>query len=779
MTTRVAMYKRLPEIYRIRDEEQSPAGQLDAYVDLFDKVHGAVRDNIESLGRDTFIESCADWVVPYIADLLGTSHLSGDPWTLRADVARTINHRRRKGTMGAIESLAHTLTKWAVHTVEMRDGLVWNQHINHQRPDAGGTPPLTLLKHLGDARRGGTVSLRDPALLSLLNTPFDPFAHVADVKPSSGWNGLYNLPNLGIFLWRLKEYTVTRTRPGQIFPAVAIPPRNPVVASDALFSVRVELHPQSEPMVLFNTHRFRADDEPPNITSIDAVPGPMPSARLSENTPAGRPENYVEIVPYPDATVPLKISHLGLSLQIPQTVFTATAPWHFRGANLCAWETGLQPPLAAHEIAIDPDRGRMVLGAIGTTAAVEANAIISGLYVSPTHGFSGPVGAQPIPRQASPALWQEAVPIVVIVDTLNTPAFTLANALLNLPTQTLTQALIIEIKDSLVHELDISTLAGTTIELGLATLRLNRSLWIRAADGERPVVRLKKPLAFRPHDVLSAGAPGVMDSLMVRLEGIYLTRDKASFPANTSLIARAALNQLHIQDCTLDPSGYIALNNNRAAILPSMRLDNTNGFVAANEILAFDQSPEIILENSISGPLAIDDDYSLNVINSIIDAGGTLETTAPALALGSATGNPELSWGPALTVDGLTCFGRTRVTSASGKGGIWVHALQVLDTQKGCIKNSWFADTNNRLPSNHACLNGSQADLHFVAETFGKSGYAQITRDSDLRILNQGPKDDEMGAFGFLLNSHKWKNISIRFREYMPVGIRPVLIAVT
>ena len=415
---------------------------------------------------------------------------------------------------------------------------------------------------------------------------------------------------------------------------------------------------------------------------------------------------------------------------------------------------------------------------MGALASDEADDIVSGLYASPTHGFSGPVGAQPIPRQASPTTWLDVAPLIVTVDPLNNAASTLPAALSNL--QLRAQPLIIEIKDSLVHELDLTTIAGTSNELGLQTLRLNRSLWIRAADGERPVIRLKQPLAFRPHDVLGAGAPAIMDSLMVHLEGIYLTRDKASFPANTPLIARAALNQLHIQDCTLDPGGYVALNNIRTPISQSMRLDNTNGFVAPNELLAFDQTPEIILENSISGPLAIDDDYSLNIINSIIDAGGTLETAAPgALAVGAATGNADLTWGPSLTVDGLTCFGRMRVTSASGKGGIWVHALQVLDNQSGCIKNSWFADALNRLPSNHACLHQSQSDLHFVAQTFGQPGYAQISRDSDFRILEQGPNDDEMGAFGFLLNSHKWKNINIRFREYMPVGIRPVLIAVT
>ena len=36
-----------------------------------------------------------------------------------------------------------------------------------------------------------------------------------------------------------------------------------------------------------------------------------------------------------------------------------------------------------------------------------------------------------------------------------------------------------------------------------------------------------------------------------------------------------------------------------------------------------------------------------------------------------------------------------------------------------------------------------------------------------------------MGAFGFLLNAHKWKNIGIRLREFMPVGRRALLVPVT
>src|SRR5207247_19315 len=87
MHGRVPLYGRLPEIYRIKDEEQSPPLQLKSYLALVESVFGAVHENIESLYHDLFIETCDDWVIPYIGDLLGTSHLAGDPWTLRADVA--------------------------------------------------------------------------------------------------------------------------------------------------------------------------------------------------------------------------------------------------------------------------------------------------------------------------------------------------------------------------------------------------------------------------------------------------------------------------------------------------------------------------------------------------------------------------------------------------------------------------------------------------------------------------------------------------------------------
>jgi hypothetical protein len=46
-------------------------------------------------------------------------------------------------------------------------------------------------------------------------------------------------------------------------------------------------------------------------------------------------------------------------------------------------------------------------------------------------------------------------------------------------------------------------------------------------------------------------------------------------------------------------------------------------------------------------------------------------------------------------------------------------------------------------------------------------------------VLENGPNNDQMGAFGYLLEAHKWRNLQARLREYMPAGTRPEIIPVT
>ena len=257
------LFQRLPEVLRQRDAEGTPPGQLQALVDAMDSVFVALRRRVEQQYDDLFIDTCDDWVVPYLADLVGTSHLAGDAQALRADVARTVFHRRRKGTLGAL-----------------RNRLAWNMHLNHLRPDAGGASPFGQAPANDPRRpvRGGTAALRAPAWLSLVDGPFDPFARTADLKPPQHRDGdgparpAANLPNLGVFVWRLLDAQVSVLTPA--LHAVPITPQAQPGA--APFVLRAHLHPLGEPLVLFNTHRYQADSEPPNLADEDAVPNPMP-----------------------------------------------------------------------------------------------------------------------------------------------------------------------------------------------------------------------------------------------------------------------------------------------------------------------------------------------------------------------------------------------------------------------------------------------------------------------------------------------------------------------
>jgi len=800
MSVRQRLFDRLPEIYRIRDAELTPAGLLEAYLGILDEAGTAIHANIDALYHDFFIETCDDWVIPYLADLLGVSHLSGAARTLRADVARTVHHRRRKGTLGAVESLVFALSGWAVHTLEMRERLAWQQHVNHLRPGVGGLPPQeTVLStsapqpgglpavdtppHISGPARGGTVTVRDPATLSFVNTAFDPFGHVADLKPPTRGVSGYNLPNLAIFLWRLEEYTVPVSQPGLV--ATQVQPAPP--AGFATHAVRVELHPLAEPTLLFNTHRYHADDEPPNLTRPDAVPGPMPAARLTTGRPAGRPDQYVAIDAYtPPRPLRPGADAVGLTLHLPAADFTGI-PWTFRGANLYRWERCLMPRLRANEIVIDP-RGRVVIGLAGAGAAARAATLEDALRVSATHGFSGPTGAQPVPRAPTATAWQDATPIVRVVDFHADPNG-LRDALADL--HELTAPLIVEIRDSMTHDLDLSAVAGTATEAGLRTLRPSQSVWIRAASGERPVIRLARPLAFRPSDVTGPGADALMASLTVRLEGLYLGAD---YDVAMPLIARVAVHRLEIEQCTLEPGGWVDLEDTRQPMRRAVACDNGYGFPPGPERDAFDQLPEIVLQQSVAGAIALDDGYRVFAAGTIIDAGAGVGATVPALALHAASGDPETAWGAELTLGlppdyveerapkalaGLTCFGRMRVERATGSGGIWVHRLEVHDTLAGCLRYSYFSGDGDRLPQHHACVFGTDARLAFTSDLWGRPGYAQLAQDGDRRLFEHGPGNDEMGAFGYLLNTHRWKNVNIRLREFVPVGVRALLIPIT
>ena len=112
-------------------------------------------------------------------------------FSARAYVAHTLDYRRRKGTAAMLEQLAHDVTGWPARVVEFFQLLATTQYLNHLRPANITTPDL-----------------RDSNRLELLNGPFDAIAHTAEIRHIHNGRGRYNIPSIGIFLWKLENYLV-------------------------------------------------------------------------------------------------------------------------------------------------------------------------------------------------------------------------------------------------------------------------------------------------------------------------------------------------------------------------------------------------------------------------------------------------------------------------------------------------------------------------------------------------------------------------------------------
>src|SRR5258705_9175308 len=92
----IDLYTHLPALYRIRDEERH--GVLRAMLEILQTQADLIRLDIDDLYDDFFIETCAEWVVPYIGDLVANNPIYEVLRTRRADVARTLQYRHGKGT---------------------------------------------------------------------------------------------------------------------------------------------------------------------------------------------------------------------------------------------------------------------------------------------------------------------------------------------------------------------------------------------------------------------------------------------------------------------------------------------------------------------------------------------------------------------------------------------------------------------------------------------------------------------------------------------------------
>lgn len=340
------LYNSLPVVIRTRDVEQGePLRALLAAVESeFEKLE----DNIDGLYENWFIETCEEWVIPYIADLLRVRPIhpigSAGVYSLRAYVANTIAYRRRKGTAAVLEQLARDISGWPARVVEYFELLSTTQYMNHLRPD-------NLC----------TLDLRHRNKLELLNSPFDTAAHTLEVRRIASNRGKYNIRNIGLHLWRLQAYPI------KMGTAYAFDD-SPAPAWRFTFS------PLGKDAPLFN--QPQAETEITHLAEEINVPGRLRRFPLYQELEEQRLGNGDAVYFGEDPVIRVFSDDEIASAEI----------------TICNLEQWARPSDASITVAVDPVLGRLAfrLGAEPVSGAVE---------VSYSYGFSGDVGGGPYNHQ--------------------------------------------------------------------------------------------------------------------------------------------------------------------------------------------------------------------------------------------------------------------------------------------------------------------------------------------------------------------------------------------
>ena len=152
------LWQLLPAMYRTADSDGVDAvGPLRELINRVGAQMAVIRRSIDQLWEDQSIETCADWVIPYIGDLLATNLVNNvDPGRQRLDVAKTIHYRNRKGTVQIVEELGRDVTGWTARAGEGLRRL--ESHPSRSRPGRrGGRVPG------GHRRRGRRPARRRTA----------------------------------------------------------------------------------------------------------------------------------------------------------------------------------------------------------------------------------------------------------------------------------------------------------------------------------------------------------------------------------------------------------------------------------------------------------------------------------------------------------------------------------------------------------------------------------------------------------------------------------------
>jgi hypothetical protein len=735
------LYDLLPMVHRMRDAEQgTPLRDL---LRVIGEQVNVLEEDIARLYANWFIETCDDWVVPYIGELVGFRPVATAPQrhTLvpRRDVANTIGSRRRKGTLALLEDLGGAVAGWPSRAVESYPLLGWTQHVDH--------PRLT---------RGGHVDLRSTARLDHLGGPFDGIPRGIDVRRPSSHRavGLFNVPSVALHLWRLAAYPVTGT------PAACIE--------------REGTHCYTFSVLGNDTPLFhRPTGDAGGVLGELDVPGPI-RRRAFEHRLSERPLVAVAAAEYYGP---------GRSLAIE------VVDWPRRGrrglirredvipADLSDWHGYTAP---AGKVLVDPVRGRLVFAPGQAPKRV---------FVRYHYGFAADLGGgeyrRPLTQAAEARLYR-----VRQRDTRPDEHRTIAEAYARWQQDKQedgrrARAAVIEVADSGVYE------ERLVIELGVG-----ESLQLRAAALTRPVLRLLDYRVDQPDPfTISGGAASrfVLDGFLVTGRGIEIagvpparengsdsSDEKEPPPVEES---SGDLCDVTIRHCTLVPGWELSCDCS-----PS-RPDEPSLTITYSRA-------RVVVEHSIIGSVHVwadergGDPAALSLCDCIVDA-----SSSGGLAIGTPDGRVAFV---DLRVVRCTVVGAVQAHAITlAENTIFTAPVLVARRQVGCMRYC-FVPEGSRTPPRYRCqpdvaAEDAAAELPkpvdpaarervraaararvrpvFESLRYGTPGYGRLGAACPEEISRGADDESELGVFHDLYQPQRMDGLRVRLDEYTPAGM--------
>ena len=714
------LYELLPAVYRIRDAELAQQmeqlqgkpqdGPLKALLTVIAEQAAVLEEDLAQLYDDQFIETCANWVVPYIGDLVSARRVfvfPGARFTERAFVANTMAYRRRKGTAAVLEQLARDVTGWSANVVEYFQLLATTQYMNHIR-----------LNNLSVA------NVRNSAPLEFVSTPFDKVAHTADVRRIASERGKYNIPNIGIFLWRLNNYTITRA------PAFKLDDRRYLF--DAL-GKNVELYNNPKP-----------EDEITHLADPINVPLPITRRVLHRDL-----DQYygVDKDQFRSILVNLNgndVAAVSTNASPPRKVIDVCdlSDITDAGGNVIGW---------AHKpkdrISIDPVLGRL---AFPTNDPPPRS-----VHVSYNYGFSTELGGGEYGRGATFSDLQTVIRVPSDQPTLQAA---IAALLAQVGSSADSPGGVVEIEkpatvtDSVYHNLS-----------GSIAIPTGKAIEIRAADQHRPVIRLSGDWTIT----------GSGESQLL-LNGLVITGGSLRIPAT------AQLHTLRLTHCTVVPGPVQApVTSPPSGLNPAPQSLLLEAADVSIELVSSISGPigavdgaNVSLRNSI-----LDAGDQTRVAYADVLSFTTTSPSGPT---------PFGESGAPLKVVNSTIIGKVNtLTMQLASNTIfyadlllndpWPAAVYSERLQAGCVRFS-YVPPGSRLPRLFRCQPADPADATrvrpiFTSLRYGDAAYCQLSTACAIEIQQGADDQAEMGAFHDLYQPQRTANLSASLNEYLRFGL--------